>query len=108
MVTTTIVESGLDVATAKTLIVDRSDAMGLAQLYQLRGRIGRSTEQAYAYRLPSGSDRRVAEAARSLMDFTELGSGFAIAMRDLEIRGAGNLLGAEQSGHIAPLASRCT
>src|SRR5215217_7453967 len=102
LVTTTIVESGLDIATANTLIVDRSDAMGLAQLYQLRGRIGRSTEQAYAYLFaPLGATVESQKRLEALMDFTELGSGFAIAMRDLEIRGAGNLLGAEQSGHIA-------
>jgi transcription-repair coupling factor (superfamily II helicase) len=102
LVTTTIVESGLDVATANTLIVDRSDAMGLAQLYQLRGRIGRSTEQAYAYLFaPLGATAESQKRLEALMDFTELGSGFAIAMRDLEIRGAGNLLGSEQSGHIA-------
>jgi transcription-repair coupling factor (superfamily II helicase) len=102
LVTTTIVESGLDVATANTLIVDRSDAMGLAQLYQLRGRIGRSRQQAYAYLFaPLGATVESQKRLEALMDFTELGSGFAIAMRDLEIRGAGNLLGAEQSGHIA-------
>jgi transcription-repair coupling factor (superfamily II helicase) len=102
LVTTTIVESGLDVATANTLIVDRSDAMGLAQLYQLRGRIGRSREQAYAYLFaPLGATVESQKRLEALLDFTELGSGFAIAMRDLEIRGAGNLLGAEQSGHIA-------
>ena len=102
LVTTTIVESGLDVATANTLIVDRADAMGLAQLYQLRGRIGRSTEQAYAYlSAPLGATPESQKRLEALMDFTDLGSGFAIAMRDLEIRGAGNLLGAEQSGHIA-------
>jgi transcription-repair coupling factor (superfamily II helicase) len=102
LVTTTIVESGLDVATANTLIVDRADAMGLAQLYQLRGRIGRSTEQAFAYLFaPLGATVESQKRLEALLDFTELGSGFAIAMRDLEIRGAGNLLGAEQSGHIA-------
>ena len=102
LVTTTIVESGLDVATANTLIVERADAMGLAQLYQLRGRIGRSTEQAYAYLFaPLGATLESQKRLEALMDFTELGSGFAIAMRDLEIRGAGNLLGSEQSGHIA-------
>ena len=104
LVTTTIVESGLDVATANTLIVDRADAMGLAQLYQLRGRIGRSTEQAYAYLFaPLGATAESQKRLEALMDFTELGSGFAIAMRDLEIRGAGNLLGSEQSGHIAAI-----
>jgi transcription-repair coupling factor (superfamily II helicase) len=102
LVTTTIVESGLDVATANTLIVDKADAMGLAQLYQLRGRTGRSTEQAYAYLFaPLGATPESQKRLEALMDFTELGSGFAIAMRDLEIRGAGNLLGSEQSGHIA-------
>ncbi|HEX2109399.1 MAG TPA: transcription-repair coupling factor [Rubrobacteraceae bacterium] len=102
LVTTTIVESGLDVATANTLIVDRADAMGLAQLYQLRGRIGRSTEQAYAYLFaPLGATPESQKRLEALMDFTELGSGFSIAMRDLEIRGAGNLLGSEQSGQIA-------
>ncbi len=102
LVATTIVESGLDVATANTLVVDRADAMGLSQLYQLRGRIGRSTEQAYAYLFaPLGATLESQKRLEALMDFTELGSGFAIAMRDLEIRGAGNLLGSEQSGHIA-------
>ncbi|MGF1470232.1 MAG: transcription-repair coupling factor [Rubrobacteraceae bacterium] len=102
LVTTTIVESGLDVATANTLIVDRADTMGLAQLYQLRGRIGRSTNQAYAYLFaPLGATVESQKRLEALMDFTELGSGFAVAMRDLEIRGAGNLLGGEQSGHIA-------
>ena len=102
LVTTTIVESGLDVATANTLIVDRADMMGLSQLYQLRGRIGRSTEQAYAYLFaPLGATVESQKRLEALMDFTELGSGFAVAMRDLEIRGAGNLLGGEQSGHIA-------
>ncbi|MGH3087603.1 MAG: transcription-repair coupling factor, partial [Rubrobacteraceae bacterium] len=102
LVTTTIVESGLDVATANTLIVDRSDLMGLSQLYQLRGRTGRSTRQAYAYLFaPLGATIESQKRLEALMDFTELGSGFAVAMRDLEIRGAGNLLGAEQSGHIA-------
>lgn len=102
LVTTTIVESGLDVATANTLIVDRADAMGLAQLYQLRGRTGRSDKQAYAYLFaPLGATVESQKRLEALMDFTELGSGFAVAMRDLEIRGAGNLLGAEQSGQIA-------
>jgi len=102
LVTTTIVESGLDVASANTLVVDRADAMGLAQLYQLRGRIGRSSQQGYAYLFaPLGATVESQKRLEALMDFTELGSGFAIAMRDLEIRGAGNLLGAEQSGHIA-------
>ena len=102
LVSTTIVESGLDVATANTLIVDRADAMGLSQLYQLRGRIGRSKDQAYAYLFaPLGATVESQKRLEALMDFTELGSGFAVAMRDLEIRGAGNLLGSEQSGQIA-------
>lgn len=102
LVTTTIVESGLDVSTANTLIVERADLMGLSQLYQLRGRTGRSTEQAYAYLYaPLGATLEAQKRLEALMDFTELGSGFAVAMRDLEIRGAGNLLGDEQSGHIA-------
>ncbi len=101
LVTTTIVESGLDVATANTLIVDRADGMGLSQLYQLRGRIGRSREQAYAYLFaPLEATPESQKRLEALLDFTELGSGFAVAMRDLEIRGAGNLLGAEQSGQI--------
>jgi transcription-repair coupling factor (superfamily II helicase) len=101
LVTTTIVESGLDVATANTLIVDRADTMGLSQLYQLRGRIGRSREQAYAYLFALlGATSESQKRLEALLDFTELGSGFAVAMRDLEIRGAGSLLGAEQSGQI--------
>jgi transcription-repair coupling factor (superfamily II helicase) len=101
LVTTTIVESGLDVSTANTLIVDRADTMGLSQLYQLRGRIGRSREQAYAYLFaPLDTTPESQKRLEALMDFTELGSGFAVAMRDLEIRGAGSLLGVEQSGQI--------
>ena len=104
LVSTTIVEAGLDIATANTLIVDHADAMGLSQLHQLRGRVGRSRERGYAYFLyppekvltPTAHDRLSALAANN-----ELGAGMAIAMKDLEIRGAGNLLGAEQSGHIA-------
>jgi transcription-repair coupling factor (superfamily II helicase) len=104
LVCTTIVESGLDIPSANTLIVERSDELGLAQLYQIRGRVGRSRERAYAYLLyPSAGGLRQEAAARlsTLSDYTELGSGFKIAMRDLEIRGAGNLLGDEQSGHVA-------
>lgn len=104
LVTTTIIESGLDVPTANTLVIERADAMGLAQLYQLRGRVGRSAERAFAYfffppqrALTEEAHQRLAAIGRH----TALGSGFQIAMRDLEIRGAGNLLGAEQSGHIA-------
>jgi transcription-repair coupling factor (superfamily II helicase) len=104
LVCTTIVESGLDIPSANTLIVERADELGLAQLYQIRGRVGRSRERAYAYLLyPSAAALGQQAAARlsTLSDYTELGSGFKIAMRDLEIRGAGNLLGAEQSGHVA-------
>jgi transcription-repair coupling factor (superfamily II helicase) len=101
---TTIIEAGLDIPTVNTLIVDRADRLGLAQLYQLRGRVGRAGEQAYAY-LFFPSNLRLTTTAherlKTLAQYTELGSGMAIAMRDLEIRGAGNLLGAEQHGHIA-------
>jgi transcription-repair coupling factor (superfamily II helicase) len=104
LVCTTIVESGLDMPTVNTLVVDRADMLGLAQLYQLRGRVGRRGQRAYAYLLYP-RDRALTEEAyerlKTIGEFTELGSGFKIAMRDLEIRGAGNLLGAEQSGHIA-------
>ncbi len=104
LVCTTIVESGLDIPTVNTLVVDRSDLLGLAQLYQLRGRVGRRGQRAYAY-LFHPRDRALTEEAyerlKTIGEFTDLGSGFKIAMRDLEIRGAGNLLGAEQSGHIA-------
>jgi transcription-repair coupling factor (superfamily II helicase) len=104
LVCTSIVESGLDIASANTLIVERADQLGLAQLYQIRGRVGRSRERAYAYLFyPSAAGLTGEAAARlsTLSDYTELGSGFKIAMRDLEIRGAGNLLGDEQSGHVA-------
>ena len=104
LVCTTIVESGLDIPSANTLIVERADELGLAQLYQIRGRVGRSRERAYAYLLyPSAGALSEEAGARlaTLSDYTELGSGFKIAMRDLEIRGAGNLLGDEQSGHVA-------
>ena len=106
LVCTTIVEAGLDIPTANTLIVERADQLGLAQLYQIRGRVGRSRERAYAYLFyPSSAALTEDAAARlaTLSDYTELGSGFKIAMRDLEIRGAGNLLGDEQSGHVAAL-----
>src|SRR5207248_10097240 len=104
LVCTTIVEAGLDIPTANTLVVERADQLGLAQLYQIRGRVGRSRERAYAYLFyPSSAALTEDAAARlaTLSDYTELGSGFRIAMRDLEIRGAGNLLGDEQSGHVA-------
>ena len=104
LVSTTIIESGLDIPSANTLIVERAERLGLAQLYQIRGRVGRSRERAYAYLLYPSADALTREAAArlsTLSDYTELGSGFKIAMRDLEIRGAGNLLGSEQSGHVA-------
>jgi len=104
LVCTTIVEAGLDIASANTLIVDRADSMGLSQLHQLRGRVGRSRERGYAYFLypPEAAMSQTAhDRLSALASNNELGAGMAIAMRDLEIRGAGNLLGAEQSGHIA-------
>jgi transcription-repair coupling factor (superfamily II helicase) len=104
LVCTTIIESGLDVPNANTLIIDDATHYGLAQLYQLRGRVGRSAQRAYAYLFFKGDHRMTPEAQerlQAIQEATELGAGFRIAMRDLEIRGAGNLLGAEQSGHIA-------
>ena len=106
LVSTTIIESGIDIPQANTLIVERADALGLAQLYQIRGRVGRSDVHAYAYLFyPEASELTPEARARlaTLADHTELGAGFQIAMRDLEIRGAGDLLGAEQSGHVAAL-----
>ncbi|HEX2292098.1 MAG TPA: transcription-repair coupling factor [Gaiellaceae bacterium] len=106
LVSTTIIESGLDIPQANTLVVERADALGLAQLYQIRGRVGRSDQLAHAYLFyPDASELTPEARARlaTLADHTELGAGFAIAMRDLEIRGAGDLLGAEQSGHVAAL-----
>ncbi len=104
LVCTTIVESGIDMPTVNTLVVDRADLLGLGQLHQLRGRVGRAGSRAYAY-LFHPADRVLSEQAyerlRTIGEHTELGSGFKIAMRDLEIRGAGNLLGKDQSGHIA-------
>ena len=104
LVSTTIIESGLDIPQANTLVVERADMLGLAQLYQIRGRVGRSDVPAHAYLFYPDAQELTPEArARlaTLADHTELGAGFAIAMRDLEIRGAGELLGAEQSGHVA-------
>ena len=103
LVCTTIIETGLDIPNANTLIIENADRFGLSQLHQLRGRVGRSTRHAYAYFTykPSKNLTEVAEKRLSaIRDFAEFGSGFKIAMRDLEIRGAGNLLGAEQSGHM--------
>ncbi|UCG14699.1 MAG: transcription-repair coupling factor [Deltaproteobacteria bacterium] len=104
LVCTTIIESGLDIPAANTIFINRADKFGLAQIYQLRGRVGRSSEQAYAYLLIPGEHLVTRQAQRrliALMDFTELGSGFKIALNDLQIRGAGNILGAAQSGHIS-------
>jgi transcription-repair coupling factor (superfamily II helicase) len=106
LVSTTIIESGLDIPQANTLVVERADQLGLAQLYQIRGRVGRSDVTAHAYLFYPAAQELTPEArARlaTLADHTELGAGFAIAMRDLEIRGAGELLGSEQSGHVAAL-----
>jgi transcription-repair coupling factor (superfamily II helicase) len=104
LVCTTIIESGIDMPTVNTLVVERADLLGLGQLHQLRGRVGRSGQRAYAY-LFHPRDRVLTEEAyerlRAIGEATELGSGFKIAMRDLEIRGAGNILGEAQSGHIA-------
>src|SRR6056297_2249881 len=104
LVCTTIIESGIDMPTVNTLVVERSDLLGLGQMHQLRGRVGRSGSRAYAY-LFHPRDKILSEEAyerlRTIGESTELGSGFKIAMRDLEIRGAGNLLGESQSGHIA-------
>ena len=106
LVSTTIIESGIDIPQANTLIVERADALGLSQLYQIRGRVGRSDVTAHAYLFyPDASELTPEARSRlaTLADHTELGAGFQIAMRDLEIRGAGDLLGAEQSGHVAAL-----
>ena len=104
LVCTTIIESGIDMPSVNTLIVDRADLLGLGQLHQIRGRVGRGGQRAYAY-LFHPADRVLSEQAyerlRTIGEHTELGSGFKIAMRDLEIRGAGNILGSDQSGHIA-------
>ncbi|MDX1997940.1 MAG: transcription-repair coupling factor [Thermoanaerobaculia bacterium] len=104
LLATTIIENGIDIPNVNTMIVHRADRFGLAQLYQLRGRVGRSNQLAYCYLLVPG-DQILTEVARkrlaAIREFTDLGAGFRIAARDLEIRGAGNLLGAEQSGHIA-------
>ena len=106
LVCTSIIESGIDIPQANTLVVENAEMFGLAQLYQIRGRVGRGRERAYAYLLYPSAAALTPEAAQrlsALSDYTELGAGFKIAMRDLEIRGAGNLLGDEQSGHVAAL-----
>jgi len=104
LVCTTIIETGLDITNVNTLVVKEADQLGLAQLYQLRGRVGRSNRLAYAY-FTFRRDRLLGEAAekrlRAIRDFTDFGSGFRLAKRDLEIRGAGNLLGTEQHGNIS-------
>ncbi|HVP56635.1 MAG TPA: TRCF domain-containing protein, partial [bacterium] len=104
LISTMIVESGLDIPNVNTIIVNRADTFGLAQLYQLRGRVGRSRHRAYAYLLVPRGQRLTdiqRKRLRTIVEFTELGSGLKVAMRDLEIRGVGNILGPEQSGYIA-------
>ena len=103
---TSIIESGLDIPTANTLIVDRADWFGLAQLYQIRGRVGRSTQQAYAYFFHPAANRLTDDARarlETLAEYTDLGSGYQIAMRDLELRGAGDILSTRQTGHVAAI-----
>ena len=104
LVCTTIIETGMDISNANTMIIYDADKMGLSQLYQLRGRVGRSTRQGYAY-LMYEKDKVLSEVAekrlKAIKEFTEFGSGFKVAMRDLEIRGAGNILGSKQHGHMA-------
>ncbi|MCF8032669.1 MAG: transcription-repair coupling factor [Desulfarculaceae bacterium] len=104
LVCTTIIESGLDIPAANTIIINRAEKLGLSQIYQLRGRVGRSGQRAYAYLLVKSEQslsRQAAKRLKALMDFTQLGAGFAIAMHDLQIRGAGNMLGEAQSGVAA-------
>ncbi len=104
LIATTIIESGIDIPNANTILIDRADLFGLSDLYQLRGRVGRADRQAYAYLLLPQKELFTGDAKKrvsAIKQFTALGSGFKIAMRDLEIRGAGNLLGTKQSGHIA-------
>src|SRR5690606_30489535 len=103
LVCTTIIESGVDIPNANTLIIEDADKLGLAQLHQLRGRVGRSSRRAYAYftyRRGSVLSEIATKRLSAIRDYTEFGSGFRIALRDLEIRGAGNMLGPEQHGHI--------
>ena len=106
LITTTIIESGIDIPTANTIIINRADRFGLADLYQIKGRVGRSREKAYAYLL-TPEDELLSETARkrlrAIQELSELGAGFRIAAQDLETRGAGNLLGKQQSGHIAAI-----
>src|SRR5262249_53749654 len=104
LVATTIIESGLDIPNVNTIFINQAENYGLADLHQLRGRVGRYKHRAYAYLLIENSATMTPNASRRLKaieEFTELGAGFKIALRDLEIRGAGNILGTQQSGHIA-------
>jgi len=106
LVSTTIIESGLDIPSANTIIINRADTLGLAEIYQLRGRVGRSSTQSFAYLLVPSLDqlsKDSRERLRALMEYNELGGGFKLAMSDLQIRGGGNLLGVSQSGHIAAI-----
>jgi len=106
LVSTTIIESGIDVPNANTLVINRADRFGLAELHQLRGRVGRFTHQAYAYFIvpPKNTLSTISKARlRAIEKYSELGSGFQIAFEDLQIRGAGNLLGEEQSGYIVSI-----
>ena len=104
LIATTIIEAGLDIPNVNTLIIYEADRFGLSQLYQIRGRVGRSNRVAYAF-LTYHRHKIISDTARkrlqAIKEFTELGSGFKVALRDLEIRGAGNILGAEQHGHVA-------
>jgi transcription-repair coupling factor (superfamily II helicase) len=106
LVSTTIIESGIDIPNANTIIIDRADRFGLADLYQLRGRVGRAQAKAYAYLMLPREMMTVGEARKrinAIKQYSSLGAGFKIAMRDLEIRGAGNILGTQQSGHIVSI-----
>ena len=103
LLSTTIIESGVDIPNANTMLIDRADRFGLSELYQLRGRVGRYKHQAYAYLILPKHAALLTDARKrisALKQYSKLGSGFKIAMRELEIRGAGNILGAQQSGHI--------
>jgi len=106
LISTTIIESGLDIPSANTIIINRADRLGLAEIYQLRGRVGRSAAQSFAYLLVPSLDhlsKDSRERLKALMEYNELGGGFKLAMSDLQIRGGGNLLGVSQSGHIAAI-----
>ena len=105
LLSTTIVESGLDIATANTLIIERADRLGLAQLYQLRGRVGRRQTEAWAYLLyPGKLTEQAQKRLFAIAELNDLGSGHLLAEKDMEIRGVGNLLGAEQHGHISAVS----